>query len=593
MKTTTTKKAETGKGIAALLSDATPGTEFKNVPLKEIKPDPNQPRKFFDESKMQELIDSIRAKGVIQPILLRPKNKGLMLVCGERRFRASCAVQGAIKTRDSIPAVIRDLSDEEALELQLIENIQRENPHPMEEAVAFKSLLILKKGDIKEVALLVGKGAGYIGQRLKLNELIPEIQEAFFTNKISISDAVKIARLLKVDQQDLYKCEIKKSTVAYILSAYDIQKYTHNLTDPPFDTKDTTLRKDLIACTVCPQNSASNTLLFPDQVTNPICSNAQCFKLKCTLSFGRELKNSEEDPAVVLISMERYGESDELKKLKTKHEKIYNYHSFEEADRPDFPDRTDFDNDNDTAEEDELDFQKAVSDFHEDMDKFNKRVATGGYIKAFIVAGDNKGKYTFVKLKKQTSASSAASSKNGTTNAVTPAKVTKQDVKNEIARIQDREKRAKGLDGEKVWTEIRELLKKPEIRKKLYHNKMLNKLEYKAMVDAMYSKMDYSTRDKIKEILGCLPGSKEIGELEFTSVCRMFMLNVLISSFGSHVKAGSHNQVAYNVMRQYLPTELTTIEHAQAEVADRRGGRVTGRIASLKKQLTVKPLEAK
>lgn len=128
--------------------------QFQQIPLKDITPDPNQPRKFYDEQSMQDLTDSVRESGVLQPILVRKKakGKGYLLVCGERRYRASVAVQTAFKTRDTIPAVIRELSDEEALQLQIVENLQRKDVHPMEEAVGFKSFIEGKNWSFEEIA---------------------------------------------------------------------------------------------------------------------------------------------------------------------------------------------------------------------------------------------------------------------------------------------------------------------------------------------------------------------------------------------------------------------------------------------------------
>jgi ParB family chromosome partitioning protein len=156
-------------------------SEFKLTPLKEIHPDPNQPRKFYDESAMQELIQSVKEKGILQPILVRPNGNGFVLVCGERRYRASVAAG-----LTEIPTVIRHLSDDEALELQIIENLQRKDVHPMEEAVAFKSLLDNKQKvhTLEEIAARVGKSEFYVRQRMKLNALTKDWQEVFYSKKM-------------------------------------------------------------------------------------------------------------------------------------------------------------------------------------------------------------------------------------------------------------------------------------------------------------------------------------------------------------------------------------------------------------------------
>ncbi|MBK7885509.1 MAG: ParB/RepB/Spo0J family partition protein [Chitinophagaceae bacterium] len=106
---------------------------------------------------MTELVESIKTNGVLQPILVRPKGKGYMLVCGERRYRAT---KEAGLTE--VPAVIREMTDDEALEAQIIENLQRKDVHPMEEAVAFNSLIENKKYSVIEVAARVGKKIGLL-----------------------------------------------------------------------------------------------------------------------------------------------------------------------------------------------------------------------------------------------------------------------------------------------------------------------------------------------------------------------------------------------------------------------------------------------
>jgi ParB family chromosome partitioning protein len=109
-------------------------TDFKTILLDDIHPDPNQPRKYYDALAMEELTQSVKEKGVLQPVLIRPNGNGYILVCGERRYRAS---KEAGLT--DIPAVIRQLTDDEALELQIIENLQRKDVNPMEEGTAFQN----------------------------------------------------------------------------------------------------------------------------------------------------------------------------------------------------------------------------------------------------------------------------------------------------------------------------------------------------------------------------------------------------------------------------------------------------------------------
>lgn len=148
------------------------------IPLDDIEVDHNQPRKVFDDFAMEELTSSILKKGVLQPILVRPFGNKYKLVSGERRYRASRSVQAAIKTRNTIPAMIVEMDDTEALEAQIVENLQRKDVNPMEEAVAFKQLQ--EKYSHQEIGLKVGKSEKYVAQRISLNGLIEDFQPFYF-----------------------------------------------------------------------------------------------------------------------------------------------------------------------------------------------------------------------------------------------------------------------------------------------------------------------------------------------------------------------------------------------------------------------------
>ncbi|MBC1486686.1 ParB/RepB/Spo0J family partition protein [Listeria seeligeri] len=161
-----------GKGINALFNNVDTNEEtVQNIPLKEIKPNPYQPRKIFDTKAINELRDSIKIHGVLQPIILRNTAKGYEIVVGERRFRA--AKEAKLK---EIPAVVRDLTEEEMMELSVIENLQREDLSPLEEAESYQFLM--KKLGLTQVKLAerVGKSRPYIANFVRLLTLPEEVQ---------------------------------------------------------------------------------------------------------------------------------------------------------------------------------------------------------------------------------------------------------------------------------------------------------------------------------------------------------------------------------------------------------------------------------
>ncbi|EDN8729214.1 ParB/RepB/Spo0J family partition protein [Listeria monocytogenes] len=161
-----------GKGINALFNNVDTNEEtVQNIAIKEIKPNPYQPRKIFDAKAINELRDSIKIHGVLQPIILRNTDKGYEIVVGERRYRA--AKEAKLK---EIPAVVRDLTEEEMMELSVIENLQREDLSPLEEAESYQFLM--KKLSLTQAKLAerVGKSRPYIANFVRLLTLPEEVQ---------------------------------------------------------------------------------------------------------------------------------------------------------------------------------------------------------------------------------------------------------------------------------------------------------------------------------------------------------------------------------------------------------------------------------
>ncbi|WP_239253759.1 ParB/RepB/Spo0J family partition protein [Listeria ilorinensis] len=161
-----------GKGINALFGTVDTNEEtVTNVPLKEIKPNPYQPRKIFDKAGIRELRDSIKVHGVLQPIILRKKDDGYEIVVGERRFRAAKEAK-----LTEIPAVVRELDDQEMMELSVIENLQREDLSPLEEAESYEFLMKNLNLTQAKLAERVGKSRPYIANFVRLLTLPEEVQ---------------------------------------------------------------------------------------------------------------------------------------------------------------------------------------------------------------------------------------------------------------------------------------------------------------------------------------------------------------------------------------------------------------------------------
>ncbi len=181
-----------GKGLDALIPSLSVGENDNvvNVPLNRLRANPYQPRHSFDEEGLRELAESIRQHGVIQPIIVRSVLKGYEIIAGERRTRAS-----ALAGRTDIPAVVREFTDQQVMEIALIENVQRENLNAMEIAVAYQSLMDEFKMTQEELSVKVGKSRSHIANFLRLLTLPEEVKDFVSRGTLSMGHAKAIVGL--------------------------------------------------------------------------------------------------------------------------------------------------------------------------------------------------------------------------------------------------------------------------------------------------------------------------------------------------------------------------------------------------------------
>lgn len=180
------QKRGLGKGLQALLPEAESSRDegVREIEIALVKPNPFQPRKEFDAEKLEELATSIREHGVVQPILVRAKGEGYEIVAGERRWRAS-----RLAGLKSIPAVVREFSETEVMEIALIENLQREDLNPLEEAEAYDRLIKEFGATQEELAKRLGKSRPQITNTLRLLQLSSGLRQRVASGAISVGHA--------------------------------------------------------------------------------------------------------------------------------------------------------------------------------------------------------------------------------------------------------------------------------------------------------------------------------------------------------------------------------------------------------------------
>lgn len=206
-----------GKGLDALLPplEITEDDKVIQIDLKELRPNPYQPRKTFTEESIEELAASIKEHGVIQPIIVRKVLKGYEIIAGERRYRAAMAAK-----LDSIPAVVREFTDQQVMEIALIENIQREDLNAIEVANAYQALIDQFHLTQEELSVKVGKSRSHIANFLRLLQLPEEIKNIVSRGTLTMGHA---RALVGVQNKKLQK-ELAELTIRHHWSVRELEE---------------------------------------------------------------------------------------------------------------------------------------------------------------------------------------------------------------------------------------------------------------------------------------------------------------------------------------------------------------------------------
>ncbi len=214
-----------GLGLDALFDDNSTDTQMKRtLRLSEIEPNRSQPRKSFSEETIASLAESISQHGMIQPIVVRPKgNNSYQIVAGERRWRAA-----RMLAMDEVPVIIMELSDFEAMQISLIENLQRENLNPIEESLGYKDLIEVYDMTQDMVAKTVGRSRSAVANALRLLNLPKEVQQMLKVGDITVGHA---KALVAVDDEDLLM-ELAVKAAADKLTVRAIEKIISKLDEP-------------------------------------------------------------------------------------------------------------------------------------------------------------------------------------------------------------------------------------------------------------------------------------------------------------------------------------------------------------------------
>ncbi|WP_310560380.1 ParB/RepB/Spo0J family partition protein [Flavobacterium sp.] len=526
------------------------------ISIKQIDVSKTNPRKHFDENALKELSQSIKEHGILQPVLVRPTNdkeegfEQFELVCGERRYRAAL-----LAGLEDIPVNIRVLTDDEAFELQIVENLERKDVHPIDEADAFKKMLDSGKYTIADIAAKMAKPESFIAQRMKLVDLIDEVRTDFIAGHLGIGHAILIARCDEFKQLDIYNeaqpynaGEPEYGTVSSLKET--VEEDTYLLSDAMFDTADDALVSDVCACNVCPKRSGANPVLFEDMAEDR-CFDIKCFASKDEAHIEKEVAKIITEGKNILILAGYTKPTDMIITICKQYDVpiLKNYEEWSAYERNDWS------------------------------------VKTG-----FIVSGNDAGKTVEVYIKPDPSREETEMDISFT-GPKTPMSNEEIEAKEEIAKIESRADRAIELDGEKVWGQIR-AIDTSEIKTIIGG---LFPVEINALCLAMISKLGYYGNNEVKKLVGDF-NLKTIQERDFTKfeynqISRIFLWETLPSSYGNYYS--NVNNYAYTkALMHYEADKINGIIANQKAISDVRMDKADAKIKALKVKIEdLKPIE--
>jgi len=570
----TVVKNKNGKSIDALLTDVPPkeAPSLQFVQLSDICLSILNPRKTINEAELNELAESIKKLGVIQPVTIRPlePNKSnphqakYEMVCGERRYH------GAEKAGlTSIPASIRELSDQEALEVMITENLQRKDVHPLEEADAFEFMIAKMNYQVPDIAAKVGKNDAFVIRRLQLSKLVPELKEIFKTNDLHIGHAELLSR---IDEQSQNLWFTDRYSYRYgggagtlkELKSWLSSNTERKLKDAPFNTDAHFEGKQFICsrCTVCPQNSAYNNSLFPDTADQALCHNRFCFEAKSNADFEIRLQKALEDPKVILVN-DGYGNADALQKKLEKDgfTVLKGWNSFSRVQKPDF-------NQWHGESDENFEARKKAA-----LEEYNSNKAKS--VKAFFI---DSGRYHNIVVK-------------------TAAEVVEN--KADLARktfiddVKQKRKRGRELDAEKIMKRQVEHLKELSFVKEPDENlDKLTAVENNALLCLAWSKAGYEARQLIRKKLDLKHSYQDEFE-DFEALMKApdylkayIIRNAVFHSFNSIFPNSLSGAVTEALTKDWALAEYQKIAADQAGIRERREAKLDQKIKDFENNLT-------
>lgn len=587
-KASTTKKRSRAKSTAKKEVNGKKSSllQIQNLPLGKIKPDLEQPRKTFNEDALKQLSESIEKHGVLQPITVRRLNGHYIIVMGERRYRAS-----KLAGKKTIPCIVRTYENNDVLEVQIIENLQRQDVEPTEEAEAIAYLS--EKYAPTEIAKRLGRTDNFIRQRLKLAGLIDSFKQFVRNGEMTISLGVGVALFEPEEQQMMLE------TMGEDFNAHQINRMikdqTYDLEKAAFDVTDKKLVPKAGSCIECPFNAANQGNLFGEG--KMVCTKAACFETKKSKSFLNLIEKSKKENILLIPEIRQYWADDEnnqliISQLEKNKLKVYLLDDVEIIEEPIEPTieaiKTEYQHYDYSEEQLKAELEEAKQDYDEEFVKYNS-AKENGFVNGILFHPETyRNKEVFIKIVEKT--------KDESTDYSAPLanrKMADCTPEEQIIKINEREIRKNQIENNKQFEEVVQMIRET---KYIDTKKTLSIDEMVAFSISLFeNNVDYMSQQKyFSKFLGDTSKMTKIEMVEnfkkkfkkeiFYKLIRYMLTKQVHFGESNHVN-NLTNISFYNAMQGYYKSKIASIEKEYAEKRDKREARLKERITVLEKQI--------
>ena len=593
MTTTASTTSKNGKAkttvkneVKKKLTQSAIGLQVQELSIGRIIPDPMQPRKSFNEEALKQLSESIEEHGVLQPITVRKSGKDYIIVMGERRYRAS-----KLAKKKTIPSIVREYDNNDVLEIQIIENLQRQDVEPTEEAEAV--VFLSEKYSPTEISKRLGRTENFVRQRLKLAGLIEGFKTFVRNGEMTISLGVGVALFEPEEQQMMLE------TMGEDFSSHQINQMiknqTYDLEKAPFDVVDEKLITKVGACTTCPFNAMNQGNLFGDG--KMVCTKSACYETKKSKSFLNLIEKSKTENVLLIPEIRKYWADDDnnqliISQLEQNGLKVYLLDDVEIIEEPIEPTieaiKTEYQHYDYSEEELKTELEEAIENYKEELETYNSAKENGFVDGVMFHPKTYLNKVIFVKIKEDSKTENSTYSE-----PIANRKMADCTPEEQIVKINEREIRKRHIEHNKQFEDMVQMIRQTDYIEK---KKALSVDEMVAFSLTLFeNNVDYVGRQKhFSKLLGNTSKMTDVETVEnfkknfkketFYKLIRYILTKQVHFGESNHVN-NLTNISFYNAMQGYYKTKIANIEKEYVEERNKRETRLKERIGNLEKKI--------